>query len=474
MEGRSASFCGPKGDKCVVHPTDEDLTEIETIFRCCRPDPNAGNWVELCNSRLKGLIQDSELVFNEAGFWPANVQIREEMEGSDADEGRVTIEPPFTSEDLAPVAIKILQVRDKWAADQIASSGLGQPGNLKTARGGEVGGGASMSLPIGGGVASGFINNGVPHLPACTDISNAIPMKKRISSYSETIFPGRTHARVGLPGLTFTDPGSESIRLDPRKIPIFDFIVQVENVLLLVGGCYCHGLTQHSIAELGGMLRDQIWQHAHQWKKMEDESAGYWTGVLPALVTDRKTDFLFEVLTRWIKVESPARIWERFKQVLAEGLFFDRCYEKLGKASSGKQRDDLAWGVLEEWWSGKEVDRVQTQMKRKVLKAKEDAPAKSGRGRKSFPATPRVYDPEADHFEVPETWLGWGYWGSYNPDLPADFPKMRDMHQRACGGGPLLDSQYSVRDPSSNRDTAKFLTSPAGASINPEPQTSNP
>ena len=169
-EGRNAKFCGPEGSSCVVHPKDEDLAEIEKFLQCSRPDPTDGSWVERCNSRLGGLIQDMNIEFFLAdGFWPDNVQIRkgeEEMTGTDdAGEVTVTISPYLTSEQLQPLALKIVYARDKWVADHIASSGLGQPGHLRTARGGVVGGGAALSAPIGGAVSAGYLKNGFPLFP---------------------------------------------------------------------------------------------------------------------------------------------------------------------------------------------------------------------------------------------------------------------------------------------------------------------
>jgi hypothetical protein len=461
----------------VVRHKNEDLAEMDKFLQCCRPNATDGSWVDACNNRLGSLLQETNLdVFLADDFWPANVQIlkggagEEDMAGSDAGDIAVTIHPHLTSDQLEPVAFKIVYARDKWVADQIASSGLGQPGHLKTARGGGVGGGAALSAPIGGGVSSGYLNNGVPPLPQPLDPNNIMTMNKRIKSYQDEIFPSIDKIAVGLAGITATDSTSQSIRLEPKQLPIYEFILQVEHLLLLIGGCYCHSLTTHSTAELAIAMRDQIWQQAHLWKKMSAVDAQHWTGVLPLLVTDRKTEYLFLIITRWIKSESPVRMWERFKEVISEVLAFDRSYEKLLSASSGKQRDCIAIQVMENWWDRKEVDRVDKKKKRKSTDSQKtgmfqaEVP-KSARGRAPLPDTTRPFSTVANYYETPETWIAFSFYGAYNDNLPPEFPKLRDMHVRSVGGGPLPQERYQTRDSSSTRDAAKYRASPAGASI---------
>ena len=120
QEGWSVKFCGPEGSSCVVNSKHEDLAESEDILVCCRPDMTDGWWADDCNGRLEGLLQETNIdVFLDDGFWPANVKIRkggavmEEMTGFDTGEVTVNIHPYITSDQLQPVAFKILHARDK-------------------------------------------------------------------------------------------------------------------------------------------------------------------------------------------------------------------------------------------------------------------------------------------------------------------------------------------------------------------------
>jgi hypothetical protein len=72
-----------------------------------------GSWLDDCNGRLGGLLQETNIdVFLADGFWPANVTIRkggavkEEMTGSDAGDVTVNIHPYLTSDQLHPEAFK--------------------------------------------------------------------------------------------------------------------------------------------------------------------------------------------------------------------------------------------------------------------------------------------------------------------------------------------------------------------------------
>ena len=120
------------------------------------------------------------------------------------------------------------------------------------------------------------------------------------------------------------------------------------------------------------------------------------------------------MITRWVKMESSVRMWERYKEVLAEGLAFDRSYEKLISVSRGKQRDCIAIQVLQVWWDEKEVERVYKQSKRKATVSKKTPvfqpdPPKSRAGRVPLPTTTREFKTEATYFEPPDSWMAWQF-----------------------------------------------------------------